>query len=200
MRAPRNNSKFNSNFPEDFLIDFGLGSTKYTNSFFWIFTKKALLRFHAPIAYRDLDGNEGAEHYNQKRRIHNYIYEQYYLNNECKFFVTTELQQVNKPFKTRTDGAEKMFYKLDICVIREKDHQIFDIEIDGEEHRKSNERLLKDKVRDELLEFRYGIYTYRQERDEPINYKKIDEFLQKPTKEYTRNRRIGGQKLIKPTK
>jgi len=186
---------FNSNFPMDFLVDFGLGIPKkgYHDMFNWEFSKKAKDRLHLPITYMDLDGQEGRDHYAQKQRVHHYIYECYYLEGDCQYFVTTELQQEKMPFKARTDGKEKVFYKLDICVIRAKDHQVFDIEIDGIEHRKTNEAILKDRVRDELLNFRYGIYTLRLDKDEPINYMKIDEFLKKPAQPYTRPRLLKGQ-------
>jgi hypothetical protein len=189
----------NSNFPMDFLVDFGLGMSSGGYRFFdWKFSERAKERFHLPITYMDLDGAEGPDHYQQKQRVHDYIYEAYYLEGDCQYFVTTELQQIKMPFKARTDGKEKIFYKLDICVIRAKDHQVFDIEIDGYEHRKSNEAIIKDRVRDELLNFRYGIYTLRLDKDEPINYKKIDEFLKKPAQPYTRTRQIGGKKIPPP--
>ena len=188
---------FNSNFPIDFLIDFDLGAANgYHDIFNWKFTKKALMRFHAPVTYMDLDGSEGPDHYVQKQRVHDYIYEHYYLSGDCGVFVTTELQQVKMPFKARTDGKEKIRYKLDVCAIRANDHQVFDIEIDGYEHRKSNEAIIKDRVRDELLNFRYGIYTLRLDKDEPINYRKIDELLKKPAMPYTRPRILKGKKII----
>lgn len=196
----KRNQQYNSNFPIDFIEDFDLGYRGNTDRFNWKLHDKAKRRFHAPVTYMDLNGDEGIDHYSQKRLVHDYIYENYYLTDECKFYVTSELEQVDKPFKARTDGKEKIFYKLDVLVLRASDHQLFDIEIDGPEHRKSNEAILKDRVRDELLEFRYGIYTLRFDRDEPINYRKIDEFLKKDAKEYTRTRIKNGEKKVVPAK
>ncbi len=192
-------SKYNCNFPDDFLNDFGLGRSakgeKY--SFYWVLSKKALDLFHVPMAYRDLQGNEGENHYGYKQKIHDYIYGHYYMNNECKYYVTTELQQIKSPFKARTDGKEKVFYKLDICVVREKDFQVFNIEIDGNDHFRSETKQLKDRIRDELLKYRYGIYTLRIDNDWQINYKQIDEFLNKEAMEYTRTRRKDGVKTVR---
>lgn len=192
-------SKYNCNFPSDFLIDFDLAVSEETDKFpfFWVLSKKAERLFHSPGTFHDLDGNEGPNHYRYKQNVHDYIYEQYYMENECKFYVTTELQQKKNPFKARTDGKEKVFYKLDICVVREKDFQVFDIEIDGIDHIKSQEKQLKDRIRDELLKFRYGIYTLRLDSDWPINYKHIDEFLNLEAMEYTRTRVKDGKKTVR---
>lgn len=192
--------KINSNFPTDFLKDFGLGYSRHpTFDYYWEFHKKAKDRFHLPITYMELDGHEDKVHYGKKQQVHDYIYENYYMNNECKFYVTTELRQIKTPFKAllvEQDGAEKIFYKLDICTIRLKDHQVFDIEIDGPEHG-TDRRMLKDAMRDKLLNFRYGIYTLRLDKFEEINFKKIDKFLKQDAMPYTRNRKTRGKPYIK---
>ena len=148
----------------------------------------------------ETDGNEDKIHYGKKQTIHDYIYETYYLStDDCKFYVTTELRQMETPFKALLveNGAEKVFYKLDICAIRLKDHQVFDIEIDGYEH--GTERgMLKDRMRDKLLAFRYGIFTLRLDKYEEINFKKLDEFLNQPVMPYTRKRKIKGHKTPNP--
>lgn len=191
------NTQINSNFPTEFLRDFELGS--HDNwSFHWEFNKKAKDRFHLPITYMELNGYEDKIHYGKKQQVHDYIYETYYLGAECKYYVTTELQQVKTPFKALLvdDGDEKVRYKLDICVIRLKDHQVFDIEIDGPEHG-TDRAMLKDAMRDKLLNFRYGIYTLRLDKFEEINFKKIDRFLKQDAMPYTRNRKQKGMKFQK---
>lgn len=156
--------------------------------------------FHLPITYMETDGYEDARHYGQKQKLHDYIYETYYLTNGCKFYVTTELRQMRSPFKALLveDGAKKIRYKLDVCAIRIKDNQIFDFEIDGNEHT-TQSRMMRDAVRDRLLNYRYGIYTMRIPKFEEINFKKVDKFLNQPAMPYTRNRNIKGQKLQRPS-
>lgn len=188
----------NSNFPTNFLGDFEIGyHSNDAPSFHWKFFKKAEDRFHLPITYMELDGQEDGIHYGQKQKVHDYIYETYYLGDECKYYVTTELRQIHNPFPALLSslmGEEKVRYKLDVCAIRLKDHQVFDIEIDGNEHGTEKE-MLKDAMRDKLLNYRYGIYTLRFYKYDEINYKKLDKFLKQPAMPYTRNRKIKGEKM-----
>ena len=154
-----------------FFLDFRL-TDEYVHSLSWKFSKKALDLFHNTITFRSPEGNEGPKHYGLKQKVHDYIYDNFYLY-YCKFFVTTELAQKNNPFFSYIDGKQPMFYTLDICVIREKDRQVFDIEIDGREHGR-----LKDEIRDNWLKDRYGIETMRiDENDKEINYKKLHKFI-----------------------
>ena len=200
LSVPNSNTGTNSNFPTDFLGDFQLGRHhKETTLFHWEFYKKALERFHLPITYMELDGNEDGIHYGKKQTVHDYIYETYYLNDGCKFYVTTELKQILNPFQALLveNGEEKVYYKLDICAIRLKDHQVFDIEIDGPEHG-TDRAMLKDRMRDRLLNWRYGIFTLRFDKFDEINFKKIDDFLNQPAMTYTRKRKIKGQKIPRP--
>ena len=148
----------------------------------------------------ETDGHEDHVHYGQKQKVHDYIYETYYLANECKYYVTTELEQLHTPFKALlvVNGEEKIHYKLDVCVIRIKDNQIFDIEIDGPEHT-TQSRMMRDASRDRLLNYRYGIYTLRLDKFEPINFKNIDKFLKQDAMPYTRKRKIKGVKTPDPT-
>lgn len=185
--------KNNNNFSNDFLKDFRLLHTKPYDvnkpGIGWTYSKKTLERFHIPVAYKNPNenGSEGPKHYKLKSLVHGYIYENYYLENECKFLVTTELEQKNNPFFSYIDGKIPVFFTLDVCVIRENDHQVFDIEIDGPEHY-TRRGLMKADIRDEWLKDRYGIITYRIDRnDEEPNYKEIDELLTKsPTVENPR--------------
>ena len=190
------NDVINSNFPTNFLGDFQIGRHSELLGFHWQFHKKAEQRFHLPITYMELDGNEDGIHYGKKQAVHDYIYETYYLNDDCKFYVTTELRQMENPFKALLveNGEEKVFYKLDVCAIRLKDHQVFDIEIDGPEHG-TVRRMLADRMRDKLLNFRYGIFTLRLNKFEEINFKQIDKFLNQPAMPYTRTRKINGKKI-----
>lgn len=177
-----------SNFNDSFLHDFGLYGAKrdYTGGFIsynWKFTKKALDRFHLPITYHNQDGPESDLHYSFKQKVHDYIYEDYYLSDGCKFYVTSELEQVMNPFNSYIDGEKKVFYTLDVCAIRQKDNQVFDFEIDtGSEHY-TQRGMMKADLRDRLLNNRYGIYTMRidpSSEGKDINRKKIDKFLEQP--------------------
>lgn len=177
-----------SNFGNDFLKDFRLHYTNekfpdgtYAAGYEWVYSQKALERFHLPITYKSPNGSEGPKHYGLKQMVHDYIYENYYLENGCKFLVTTELEQKDNCFWSYIDGKKPVFFTMDICVIRESDCQVFDIEIDGPEHY-TRGGLMKGEIRDEWLKDRYGVLTYRidQADDEP-NYKQIDKFISKPT-------------------
>ena len=180
--------KSNTNeFGNDFLIDFKLfhGKLKLEDGTWpkgneWIYSKKAIERFHQPVTYKSPNGSEGPKHYGLKQVVHDYIYDNYYLQNGCKFLVTTELEQKNNPFYSYIDGKIPVFFTMDICVIRESDCQVFDIEIDGPEHY-TRGGMMKAEIRDEWLLDRYGVLTYRidQADDEP-NYKKIDKFISQP--------------------
>jgi hypothetical protein len=177
-----------SNFGNKFLIDFKLhkGNNHFKDGFKpagyeWIYSQEALERFHLPITYKNPDGPEDSKHYGLKQVVHDYIYDNYYLQNGCKFLVTTELKQKNNNFWSYIDGKQPVFFTLDICVIRESDCQVFDIEIDGPEHY-SRGGMMKAEIRDTWLLDRYGVLTYRIDKadDEP-NYKKIDKFITSPT-------------------
>ena len=189
--------KSNTNeFGNDFLIDFKLfhGKLKLDDGTWpkgneWIYSKKAIERFHQPVTYKSPNGSEGPKHYGLKQVVHDYIYDNYYLQNGCKFLVTTELEQKNNPFYSYIDGKIPVFFTMDICVIRESDRQVFNIEIDGPEHY-TRGGMMKAEIRDEWLLDRYGVLTYRidQADDEP-NYKKIDKFITtSPTVKNTRKR------------
>lgn len=179
-----------SNFDDSFLYDFGLmgikrdhySGTDVHRKYIWEYSKKALDRFHLPITYRNQNGPESDVHYKFKQKIHDYIYEQYYLSEGCKFYVTTELEQIMNPFPYVFDSEEKIFYTLDVCAIREKDNQIFDFEIDkGKEHY-TKMGIMRAEIRDRLLKDRYGVFTMRIDPNEysDINPKKIDEFISQP--------------------
>ena len=190
---------FKSNFDDSFLHDFGLhGAQKhYTGgeiSYVWKFNKKALERFHLPITYRNKNGPESDRHYIFKQKIHDYIYEQYYLSEGCKFYVTTELEQVRNPFLSHInqdettklipyDSTERpVMFTLDVCAIRVKDNQVFDFEIDtGNEHH-TQVGMRNSETRDRWLKHRYGILTMRIDPNEiyDIDRKEIDRFLAQP--------------------
>lgn len=181
-RKKRTSNRKN-NFPFTFLVDFGLyGDSgirlpdgRYPQEFDWIYSRKALERFHVPGTYRDI--NEDEKHFKLKSLVHDYIYENYYLENECKFFVTTELKQVNNCFWSYIDGKMPVYFTLDVCVIRENDCQVFAIEIDGPEHY-TKTGMMKADIRDEWLKDRYGLLTWRIDKaDDDINYKKLDRFI-----------------------
>lgn len=178
-----------SNFDDSFLHDFGLHGAKkdYTGghlTYIWKYTQKAKDRFHLPITYHNQNGPESDLHYSFKQKVHDHIYENYYLStDDCKFYVTSELEQVRNPFNSYIDGEQKVFYTLDVCAIRQKDNQVFDFEIDtGTEHY-TQRGMMKADLRDRLLNNRYGIYTMRIdpfEEGKDINRKKIDKFLEQP--------------------
>lgn len=178
-----------SNFGNQFLKDFKLHYTNrkfpdgaYTAGYEWVYSKEALERFHLPITYRNPNpnGSEGPKHYGLKQMVHDYIYENYYLENECKFLVTTELEQKENNFWSYIDGKKPVYFTLDVCVIRDSDCQVFDIEIDGPEHY-TRGGMMKAEIRDEWLLDRYGVLTYRiDEADDEPNYKQIDKFISQP--------------------
>jgi hypothetical protein len=178
---PRLTNSKKTNFDNSFLYDFGLlDSYGDERSHTWVYDKKAQERFHIPITYMSKD-EEGTKHYRLKQQAHDYVYENYYLNNECKFFVTTELEQVNRPFISYIDGEEKVFYTMDVCVIRFDDNQIFNIEIDGREHLTPG-NMMRDERRHRWLNDRYGVLTHRIDYNEydNVNFKDIDKFISQP--------------------
>ena len=154
-------------FGNDFLIDFKLfhGKLKLEDGTWpkgneWIYSKKAIERFHQPVTYKNPNpnGNEGPKHYGLKQVVHDYIYDNYYLQNGCKFLVTTELEQKENNFWSYIDGKKPVYFTLDVCVIRDSDCQVFDIEIDGPEHY-TRGGMMKAEIRDEWLLDRYGVLT-----------------------------------------
>lgn len=157
----------------DFFKDFDLCDYVRPHHKKWNFSQEALELFHKPITYHNREGNEGPKHYGLKQMVHDYIYDNYYLNGDCKFLVTTELEQKDTPFKSYMDGKQSLHYTLDVCIIRVKDRKVFCVEIDGREHGR-----LKDKIRDSWLKDRYDIDTYRiDENDETINYGRLNRFI-----------------------
>jgi len=181
IKNPKLSKGKKSNFNDSFLYDFGLTDDDYAcRSYIWTYGVKAQQRFHLPITYMS-QGEEGKKHYRLKQQAHDYVYENYYLNNECLYFVTTELEQIDSPFKSYIDGEEKVFYTMDVCVIRYSDNQVFNIEIDGVDHlRRGN--MMRDERRDLWLNSRYGILTHRIDYNEydDINFKDIDKFISQP--------------------
>lgn len=170
-----------TNFNNSFLFDFDLmDADNIQRKYIWTYGKKAQERFHLPITYHS-KSEEGVKHYRLKQQAHDYIYENYYLDNECKYFVTTELEQVDFPFTSYLDGEEKVFYTLDVCVIRMEDNQVFNIEIDGKDHL-TRGNLLRDERRDRWLQDRYGVFTHRIDYNEydNVNFKHIDKFISQP--------------------
>jgi len=180
IKNPKLSNNTKTNFNNSFIYDFGLEDVYNSRRpYIWTWGVKAQERFHLPITYHNNGAAEGNKHYAFKQQVHDYVYENYYLNNECKFFVTTELEQVRSPFTSYLDGAEKVYYTLDVCVIRIKDNQIFDIEIDGKDHiTKGN--IMRDDRRDRWLKSRYGVLTHRinyNEYNDNVNFQDIDEFI-----------------------
>lgn len=162
------NRKPNS-FNLSFLYDFDLGDA-HKQLF-----KKTIKIFHNPIVKSCNGGGEGLKHFSLKKNIAHHIYFNYYLQDK-KFYVTTELEQKYNPFISYMNNRE-IFFTLDICVLRMKDAQVFDIEIDGKEHQ-SAIGMMKARYRDAVLEDRYKIKTMRidsEEKEPP--YKEIIEFL-----------------------
>ena len=197
--------KRTSNFGNAFLKDFRLfigsnnqltkkepdsGKINWIYPSDWIYSKSALARFHLPITNPNPHGSEDEKHFKTKMLIHDYIYENYYMNNECKYMVTTELEQKNNCFYSYIDGKIPVFFTLDICVIRESDFQVFDIEVDGPEHYSRKGRM-KAEIRDEWLKDRYGVLTLRIDKSDVdcINYSKIDKFISQPTVENPRDKK-----------
>lgn len=183
-QQPKNREKFSSLFLHDFdLLDIkaaGGSSLKPSYRYKWVYNKKAQERFHLPICFRrEVDNDpEDEKHFGLKKKVHDYIYENFYLANECKFLTTTELQQKHNPFKSHMDSTDEIiFYTLDVCAIRTKDNQVFDFEIDGKEHYTSA-GMRKGKTRDAWLRDRYGIITLRIDKNEAEPpYKKINDLL-----------------------
>lgn len=181
IKNPKLSNNKKTNFNNSFIYDFGLDdSFTESRSYVWTWGVKAQERFHLPITFMNT-GAESTRHYSFKQQAHDYIYENYYLNNDCKFFVTTELEQIEEPFTSYIDGAEKVFYTLDVCIVRLKDNQIFDIEIDGKDHL-TRGNIMRDDRRDRWLRDRYGILTHRIDynQNENINFKNIDKFISQP--------------------
>ena len=184
QQHPHNRGKFSSQFLYDFdLLDIvGAGSSTLSPAYRykWVYRKEAIERFHLPICFRrEVDNDfEDDKHFNLKKMVHSYIYDNFYMSNDCKFYTTTELAQVNNPFTSYLDSDEEIIhYTLDCCAIRTQDNQVFDFEIDGKEHYTST-GMMKGKIRDEWLNDRYGIITMRidkQEREPP--YQKISDLL-----------------------
>jgi hypothetical protein len=185
-----------SNFGNDFLIDFKLsyGNHRLADgtwpiNYAWIYSNKALERFHLPTTNSNPNGNEGPKHFGLKKMVHDYIYDNYYLENGCKYRVTTELEQKSNCFYSYIDGKIPVFFTMDICVIRDSDYQVFDIEIDGPEHY-TRGGIMKAEIRDEWLLDRYGVLTYRIDlADDEPNYKQIDKFISQPAVENPRKRK-----------
>ena len=180
---PNLNNGKKTNFNNSFLFDFGLVDNPYSldRSYIWTYGINAQQRFHLPITYMNA-GKESPQHYKLKQQAHDYVYENYYMNEcECKYFVTSELEQIESPFKSYIDGAEKVFYTMDVCVIRFSDNQVFDIEIDGVDHY-TRGNLMRDERRDLWLKERYGILTHRIDYNEydNVNFKDIDKFISQP--------------------
>lgn len=194
----RRTSNFGNSFLKDFRLFIGSGgiSKEYNNTRIfntdWTYSKYARERFHSPITYGNPnpDGSEGEDHFKLKTLIHDYIYENYYLENECKYLVTTELEQKINPFYSYIDGKIPVFFTMDICIIRDNDYQVFDIEIDGPEHY-SRGGMMKAEIRDEWLKDRYGVLTMRVDRNDVdcFNYKKLDKFISQPAVENPRGRK-----------
>ena len=58
--------------------------------------------------------SEGEDHFRLKQSTHNYIYENFYMNNNCKILVTTELEQIHNPFTSHLESdKEIIYYTLD---------------------------------------------------------------------------------------
>lgn len=181
IKNPKLSNNKKTNFNNSFIYDFGLDDIyNQYRPYVWTWGVKAQERFHLPITYYSKSG-ESDKHYRFKQQVHDYVYENYYLNNDCKFFVTTELEQINSPFMSYLDGAEKVFYTLDVCVIRMSDNQIFDIEIDGKDHL-TRGNIMRDERRDRWLQSRYGVFTHRINYNEydNVNFKDIDKFISQP--------------------
>lgn len=179
--------KTSDNFDNQFLIDFRLhpgehpmDNGKIIRDYEWIFSKKAAERFHTPVTYSNPHGPEDRKHYLLKTLVHDYIYDNYYLENECRFFVTSELEQKSNCFWSHLDGRIPVFFTLDICIIREDDWQVFNVEIDGPEHY-TRGGIMKADIRDTWLNDRYGVLTLRIDKnDDTINYKRLDKFINSP--------------------
>lgn len=184
IQQPKNRGKFSSQFLFDFnLLDnvgAGTSTRRISRRYKWVYHKKALERFHLPTCYRRVVDNdsEGDDHFRLKQLTHAYIYENFYMNNECKFLVTTELEQIYNPFTSHLESdKEIIYYTLDVCAIRTKDNQVFDFEIDGKEHY-TKIGIMKGRIRDAWLKDRYGAITLRidkAEKEPP--YKKINDLL-----------------------
>lgn len=196
----RRTSNFGNLFLKDFRLFIGSnnqlskkepdGKINWVYPSDWIYSKTALARFHLPITNKNPHGSEDEKHFKTKMLIHDYIYENYYMNNECKYMVTTELEQKNNCFYSYIDGEIPVYFTLDICIIRESDFQVFVIEVDGPEHYTRRGRM-KAEIRDEWLLDRYGALTMRIDKDDVdcINYSKIDKFISQPTVENPRDKK-----------
>lgn len=115
------------------------------------------------------DDDEGPDHWNMKYDAYWYAKNKY--GNNPKFFITTELQQVYSPFVIKLDEKKQHYkhYKLDICVIyfdSPRHPMILDIEIDNGNHFRGKQ-MEKDRLRDRLLNERYGVHTERVDMSDP---------------------------------
>jgi hypothetical protein len=136
-----------------FLDDFGLESKRKIEQNIRLYPTfySKVLRFK----------DEGDKHYKIKLELFDFL--RLYFKNDKKFFICNELQQKKNPFYRAYYDRTDCLYRLDICIVYWKTYLnplIINIEIDGNTHY-TGKGMMKDRIRDELLEDRYGIEIFR---------------------------------------
>jgi hypothetical protein len=160
----------------NFLIDFGLKNWKT----WYTLSPAAIERFARNETFQDKNGGESDTHFRVKDWIRSHVYGKY---SDWAWLVTTELEQKNNPFNSYLDGNHPVFYTLDVCMMMPQIGLILDFEVDGKEHYTST-GLMKGKIRDEKLHYKYGIYTMRINKDDPPTTSKIDKFIETSLGQY----------------
>lgn len=155
---------------EQFLDDFGLDNRQNID--------RIIKKDPNYFSYIKRGDGEGEDHYNLKCNVIAFIKNKFgcvkYL------YIFNELKQLYNPFVSEYSKSIEQFklFQLDICVIyfnHNRKFSILDIEIDGENHYKPKQ-MEKDKVRDLLLESRYGVHTERVDVSDP-NFKHFTNYL-----------------------
>lgn len=154
-------TKNNNTKQEQFLDDFGLDNRRGIDRLL----KKDPAYFST---VKRMDG-EGNDHYKLKCDVIDYIKLNFKHRN---LYVFNELEQLYNPFVSEYNKSIERFkqYQLDICVIyfnHNRKFHILDIEIDGENHYKQKQ-MIKDGVRDVLLNDRYEVHTERIDVNDPV--------------------------------
>ncbi len=155
---------------EQFLDDFGLDNRQNID--------KVLKKDPNLFSKIKIGDGEGLDHYELKANVVEYLLKRFgcvkYL------YVFNELEQLYNPFVSEYSKSTEQFKKftLDVCVIwfnHPRKFTILDIEIDNENHYKPKQ-MQKDKVRDILLESRYGVHTERVDVSDPV-FKHFTDYL-----------------------
>ena len=158
---------------KDFLFDFGINNQKSIE----MKIKKQPDFYSQVKRYK----GEGDTHFNCKKTIFEALYN--YMKDDPNFFITNELQQIDRPYHLELDGPRKLLYRWDICCICFTDPRkplSIDIEVDGWEHW-TDKGKAKDDVRDALFRENYNSKIIRVDYEDwdlkKVMKKVLNEYL-----------------------